>query len=336
MFQVGTNLLLHDVASIWKDQASKIELRGYSAEEPVAISPGFLMAKLDGSFKTLSVETITSKYCPVRRDLYLEKVKRIKARQSTWGRVAGPLIESYCVGLLDLQPSLYAVMRRMSYSRLQAIVESYTEDFVRKHEGRFGDLGRKAQEGEPEDNPANLILALKYTARHELAMLVAHWFLKRSRKSPSLVTEVPIRYKPDESKIEPAEYIGVGKLATPDFIILQPLAIGDLKSGDSLKRFHLHTCAGYALAYESQFGQGNEVNYGIVYFFGTHSRTLNSAQSYVFLLDDRLRQEFLDMRDEAYKVLQSPSPPPPLTGEVQKTHCVHCKYRKECDKDRDA
>jgi CRISPR/Cas system-associated exonuclease Cas4 (RecB family) len=321
---------LLNLPAIWEKETSEIKLRGYNRDEPVAISSGFLMQKLDGSFQTLSVEQIASKYCPVRRDLYLQVIKKNQGRKTS-GRIAGPLIEAYCKGLLDSDTRLC-----LSYEDLQASVESYTKSFVKKHQRQFDDLEKEARYGGREDALGEFLLRLEYTARYEIAILGADWLLRRfGRKGVRpLLSQVPIKYEQDVLKIEPAEHVGIGELASPDFIITEPLAIGDVKSGDVLKRFHLHACAGYAIAYESQFGVGNEVNYGVIYFFETHGTALSTAQCYAFLIDNSLRQEFLNARDEAYRVLQSPAPPLPLVGEDQKIYCTYCKYREECDKDR--
>ncbi|RLC61447.1 MAG: hypothetical protein DRI01_08480, partial [Chloroflexi bacterium] len=83
----------------------------------------------------------------------------------------------------------------------------------------------------------------------------------------------------------------------------------------------------------NQHGQGNDINFGIIYFFETHRRTVTTARSYVFVIDDELRREFLDRRNEAFGILaRDPANPPSLASREQ--YCVFCKYLSECDKDR--
>lgn len=335
MFQVGTNLLLLDVDKVWGSQHSQIKLRGYKLDDPVVIPSDFLMPKVDGKFRTLSVERVASKYCPVRRDLYLDKVRKVKTKR-TWGQIAGKLIESFCIELLDSYTRLYRMNHHPSYNDLRTYAENYTKQFVESHKNKFDELEKLATDNEPENDPSHLLTALQYTAQHELSMLGVDWLVRRSNKSRTLplLRQVPLKYKSNDLEIAPNERIGVGSLATPDFIITRPLVVGEVKTGLDLKRFHLLACTGYALAYESQYGLGCEVDYGAIYFFGTHNSTFSPAQNHIFLIDDRLRQEFLNARNEAYGVIQSPEPPVPLIGYEEKEHCTHCKYRQECEKDR--
>ena len=335
MFQIALRLLLLDITKVWEGEAQTIQKRGHRLDvDHVALTPGFLMGKSGKTLKSLSVNRITSKHCPIRRDLYMEVVMRREGK-GTWGRIVGPLIEAYCKGLFNAFGDLYKSGAGLSYRDLEDRVESYTDTFKQERQATFDALEKLAQETGVEDDPTVLLLRLKYTAKSELAMLAADRSLRQSsaQDTQSLLEQVPIEYTGDVLSITPSKYLGIGSAATPDLIITNPPIVGDVKSGSSLERKHLYTCVGYALAYESQ--HKIDVNYGVIYFFETHTQTtLNSAQCYVIFLSDRLREEFLNERDDAYRVLQAPSPLPPLTGDLQKRYCTYCKYREECDKDR--
>jgi CRISPR/Cas system-associated exonuclease Cas4 (RecB family) len=327
--------MLLNISKIWEDEASKIELRGYSVDERLAVPPELLVRKRDGSLQSLSVDKIASKHCPARRDLYLEVVEK-KRGQGTWGRIAGPLIESYCKGLLGTFESLYDDNQDISYVDLGKRVETYTEAFSQEHEREFSRLDGLFQKDGSEDDPEKFLLKLKYTAQTELVMLGADWLLGRSQcqGAPSLLKRLPMKVGGDLLSIKPAEHIGIGKLSTPDLIVTNPPIVGDVKSGSSFEKKYLYTCTGYALAYESY--RKMDVNYGVIYFFETHGETLNSAQCHFFLIDDRLRKEFLGERNDAYRTIQAP-PPHPLIGEQQiKDYCTCCKFGQKCEEDRRA
>jgi len=109
--------------------------------------------------------------------------------------------------------------------------------------------------------------------------------------------------------------------------------MGEVKTGFRLEPFHLHTIAGYALAYESQHNVN--VNFGIVYFFETHSKQMNFAQSYVFVIDDLLRRGFLDRRNSLYTILQQNDPPRTArelpNGSISyENHCKYCHFKAIC------
>ena len=165
-------------------------------------------------------------------------------------------------------------------------------------------------------------------------MLGADWFLNGDGSpNNSLLARVPINHR--NVQISPdARVIGISSPSTPDFLISSLQVVGDIKSGAAFKDFYPLTCAGYAIAYENQYGHGNDMNFGIIYFLETHSRAVTTARSYAFVIDDQLRHEFLDRRNEAFgMLLQDPETPPPLAPSRDQ-YCIHCKYLNECDKDQ--
>ncbi len=120
----------------------------------------------------------------------------------------------------------------------------------------------------------------------------------------------------------------------PDFIIASSGIVGDIKTGFGFRGSHQLTCAGYALAYENQFGKGYDINWGVVYFFPTRNpsayvKPLTFAQIYIFAIDDNVRGWFISSRDEAYSVISKSDVPaiPPLD---KRQHCPHCVFRDHC------
>jgi CRISPR/Cas system-associated exonuclease Cas4 (RecB family) len=180
----------------------------------------------------------------------------------------------------------------------------------------------------PEEAPERLVFLLQQTAKYELTMLCADYFLSQNGMGHvvPLTQGFPIRFDEQAIQITPETRLGLSALATPDFIIPEPVTvIGEVKSGIHLQPFHLNTIAGYAIAYESQHQQ--DVNWGIVYFFETHAKQVSFAQSYVFVIDDILRRGFLDLRNEAYRTIQQDKPP--ALADFEK-HCQFSKYKAVC------
>ena len=105
--------------------------------------------------------------------------------------------------------------------------------------------------------PEHLQLVLQYSARNELAFLGADFVLSEDTNNVSKLTErVPMVVKKEFLEIHPnQELTGISELATPDFLLREVSAVGDVKSGKELKRSHQVTCAGYAIARESELGR---------------------------------------------------------------------------------
>jgi|GEM_PF-718627 len=334
MYQLGTKWKLWDLPSFLQADVEAITLRGYSTEPEEVVDTLRLPADLyatsvddddEGNFRGLSVEAITSRYCPTRRDFYLEKKQGFSKGYSTWGRVAGHLIEEYCKGLLAHFDELAQKPSGLNYQKIQSLAEEYSQTFWEPRTKSFQKLQEKATSS--EEAPERLVFLLQQTAKYELIMLGIDYALSQNGKFVPLMQGIPIVFDEEDIRIHPGANLGLSQTTTPDFIILKPTVVmGDVKTGKHLKPFHLHTIAGYALAYESQ--RKENVNFGVVYFFETHVTQMSFAQSYVFVIDDFLRRKFLDARNEAYRILQKSDRPP--KADDYEEYCKHCKHHQDC------
>ena len=186
MYQLGTKWKLWDLASFLQDDVESITLRGYSTEPPVILPADFWMTNVDeeGKFQSLSVGKVADRYCPTKRDLYLEKKLRAKG-SSGWGRVAGPLIEKYCKGLLEHFNELAQEPSGLDYQRIQALAEKYSQMFWKANTKSIQKLRDKASI--PEEAPKRLFFLLQQTAKYELTMLaVCRRGIRRSIFGPFL------------------------------------------------------------------------------------------------------------------------------------------------------
>lgn len=266
--------------------------------------------------------------------------------------MAGPLIEEYCKGLLAHFNELAQKPSGLNYQKIQSLAEEYSQMFWEPRTKSFLKLQEKATS--PEEAPERLIFLLQQTAKYELTMLGVDYIFgqngrgllgrllamvtrafgrETTERTPGgevvpLMRGIPIRFDKETIQIHPGASLGLSEVTTPDFIILKTadVVMGDVKTGDHLKPFHLDTIAGYAIAYESQHKK--DVNFGILYFFETHARQMSFAQSYMFGIDDFLRRSFLRKRNEAYRILQR-SEPPRLADDYE-AHCKHCKHHTYC------
>jgi len=368
MFQLGTKWKLWDLPSFLQADIEAITLRGYSTEPEEVVDTLRLPADLyatsiddEGKFRGLSVEAITIRVCPTWRDLYLERRQGVKSHkgQSTWGRVAGALIEEYCKGLLAHFDELAQKPDGLNYQKIQSLAEEYSQMFWEPRTKSLQKLQEKASN--PEEAPERLVFLLQQTAKYELTMLgidyifsqngrglldrllamVTRAFERRTaERTPGgefipLTRGIPIRFDKETTQIHPGTNLGLSEVTTPDFIILEPtdIVMGEVKTGDHLKPFHLETIAGYALAYESQHKK--DVNFGILYFFETHARQMSFAQSYMFVVDDILRRRFLLTRNRAYSILQQSAPPLLVDERDYEEYCEYCKHHTNCYPDSD-
>ncbi len=318
MFQIATNWGLLALSSHAESGDIGITLRGYSTDEPVALPAEFV------SMPPLSVDKIASIFCPTRRDLFLQ-VKTNKKGQMTWGRIAGTLIEKYCAGILDEYEGLFK-LGAQSYATLKSEIEGYTKRFLSTYSRNLASLEKHSS---GLDEYEHFVLLLQYTARYELAMLGADWTLRSLSSGPSVVNidRTNVKLHPN------TKILGISSPSTPDFILPDLKTVGDVKSGKEFSETYRLTCAGYALAYESAYGMGNEIDFGVIYFFENHHRNFTSARIYAFVIDDPLRREFLDRRNEAYIIVGRDIADPPSLVDRDR-YCIYCKFCDECDKAR--
>ena len=171
-----------------------------------------------------------------------------------------------------------------------------------------------------------MIKSLDYTLRYELVTLKTNKIFSNNTSDIDINNDLKI--KPNFKKI------GISTGVNPDLFIEQIPAIGDIKSGPRFEDYFRLTAAGYALAYENEHGNGYDINLGVIYFFPTRQKDISFAHLHIFVIDDQLRQEFLNRRDDALKVLADAQSQPKKIPDFsnREKHCVNCKYLDECDK----
>ena len=313
MLQLHYNLKVVEPVLQFQTEVSGIELRGWDPTNPVAIPPDLLTAIRSSKAKPLSVAAICFRHCPTLRDLYLAATSRLKGEQ-TWGRVAGTLAEKFLTELVSDRFNRKLLKRQRNYIALRRVIERRLKQFARARSNDFQRLDRYKVSA--ADSPSFFETLLCNVGIHELASQEFDFTFRAKGE---------LRARPAETDLLPAEHLGLSRKTTPDFIFPDLKAVGDMKTGYQVEDYHFLTCAGYALAYESQ--EKMPIDFGMVYFFPTHRNAVSFAQVYIFVIDDELRRRFLLRRNAAYTTILA-SDAPPFPDETER--CSTCKYLRTC------
>ncbi|MBL7130911.1 MAG: CRISPR-associated protein Cas4 [Candidatus Omnitrophica bacterium] len=319
MFQIIPKLNLINFSKDFKDAIKSITIRGYKNETPVVVTGAFMLGLKEGKIPPLSVGEITHLICPTRRDIYMWRVLRKKGKE-TWGRTTGIILDS-CFRSFNNEYKNKSINRIKKYT---SIINKST-GFISPRRARW--LSKLSGfKSLPEENPDWMVKNLDYTLRYELVMLKTDRFFWEG--SPNHNIDNDLKINPDCKKI------GLSKGLNPDLFIAQVPAIGDIKSGHQFEDYFRLTAAGYALAYENEHGTNHDINMGVVYFLPTRQKDICFAHLHIFIIGDKLRQEFLNRRDDALKVLLDAQNQPKKIPDFvdKKKHCVNCKFEDECDK----
>lgn len=328
---------MYQVITIWNlskpneeitDSIQNIRLRGYNHQTFLPSQYAFKLKKKE--VKSLSVSNIADRYCPSRRDLYIEKginKPRTKKRK-TWGRIAGTIADRYISSLLT---EIRCEEEKNTYSDIKNKISKFHNDFLNENCKIISKLksSEKYSFGVEAGDTEWFLKLLSYNGRVELSMKLIHSIL-RIKDDLNIdhlqVNRIQIRPKTMQ--------IGISSPVSPDFIIPDFGIVGDIKTGKRFREHFLLTCAGYALAYENEKGEGNDINWGIIYFFPSYAKSkyvkfITFAQIYIFPIDDHLRRWFIDARDEAYKII-SRETIPDFPPETERENCKYCKYLHYC------
>lgn len=326
MLQIIPKVSLLNAEKEFKKAIKSIQLRGYINKPPVSVTGGIKWDLEEGKTKPMSVGDITNIFCPSRRDIYMKKVLNIKDAKN-WGRITGHLVESCIYDFTDKHKDDTSTSRIKTYEGLSKKTRLFMADFYKKYKKDVDNLAKFKTN--PDEDEKWLLCQLDYALRFELIMLRATRKLSGNKSDSEVIQHM---------EIEPnAKILGISSPSTPDFVIPSLSAIGDIKTGFEFKDYYRLAAAGYALAYENQKGEGNDINLGLIYYFPTRKKDISFAHLYIFVIDDTLRQEFLDRRDEALLVIikaLSTSKTVPAFAERDK-YCIYCKYMRRCDMSRE-
>ena len=310
-----------------------VQRRGYNPE--LVSLTGQLANKIaEKIILPLSVSDIADKRCLARRDLYLRKgVARLtsaelkKIEKATWGQKAGNLVQKYVEGVGNYQ----GLGGRQTYAVTRNNGDGYHNAFVQGNVSGINKL--KALEKTPVNSTPGdtdwLLRLLKCNGKLELGTRALDTCAREDGDLDFSNVQFGTHLSPKTKEI------GISSPAMPDFIIPSQSIVGDVKTSVAFEAHFQLTCAGYALAYESEHGAGNDMNWGFIYLITTRNpsayvRPLTFAQLYIFAVDDNLRSWFLSERDTSYRILAE-NQIPGVKEEDLKKNCPYCKYKVFCE-----
>lgn len=313
---------------------SDLELRGYKSES-VSLTGQLATKVADRIILPLSVSDIADKRCLARRDLYFRKgvgrlssVQRRSIEKVTWGQKAGSFVEKY-VERIGGQQSIS--QSTQSYATIRNDGDNYYQSYVGNRASDISVLKtlERSTVNIKEGDTDWLLRLLKGNGKLEVGAQFLHSFAKE-------MEDLDFSHIQFNTNLHPKpKAIGINSPATPDFIIPHLALVGDIKTSVRFEGHFQLTCAGYALAYENEHGEGQNINWGIIYLLPTRNpaalvRPLTFAQLYIFAIDDNLRGWFLDERDSAYRVLAEEQVPDVREDDIR-DNCPYCKFKQYCE-----
>ena len=263
------------------------ELRGWSFESGL-VKPSSSML--------LSVSELASRYCPTMRDLYLRRVLRIKpppnvkmTRGIAFHEVCRRVVHEVKKMLFETQSGVpgYEII-----DRLLPDAERIADETVAEAEGRTTKLSPEDR-GTLVEEAASLYKFLVIQAAAKVDQALSKYTHATSDSIINVAIPPVIERRVDGS------LVGLSRELSVD--IYTPYnAVADLKTGE-VRSFHPYTVTGYALALEAE--DNIPVNYGII----TYVRVVKSVPRFkikCFVIGNELRREFLELREEAYTILE--------------------------------
>ncbi|MBZ4653892.1 MAG: csa1 [Peptococcaceae bacterium] len=277
------------------------ELRGWNWNQP-PLEPIYDIK--------LALYEIANSYCPTNRDLFLRRIDGVKARPNA-AMLRGKLLHQVLVDVLVRAKKLIYLHGVGNYQEilqehkipLKINFEQYRSQLS---EEEFSSLARDAE-----------ILANFETSR--IVARIQEILIKQPYIAEdslvSLAIPVVVEQKLDGS------FLGLSQNLSADaFTFSEPMII-DLKFGEP-KKFHRLTTTGYALVMEAihEF----PVNLGCLVYAEFKNGRL-SVKKDIHIIDDELRQWFIEERDEKMRMIYEEIDP----GIAQNCYDT-CPYYRNC------
>jgi CRISPR-associated protein Csa1 len=241
----------------------------------------------------LGVSEIANRYCPVYRDIYMKRVLFVEAPIS-YKTVRGWVYHSISSETLTLVKS---------YLYSHGIVPGYIlyRDLVKGERGLVSRIFRfyKVKGYLDARNYKRLYRDSKSLYRYLVLQASAYTdrviSTRRNLTKDDLVNEVVPSVV---ERVVDGSALGLSSELRIDMFLDSNIVL-DIKTGD-YRDFHKYALAGYALAIESNIER--PVDFGIVCYV----RVINSLvkiRTDFYFLDDELRREFINIRDNAMEII---------------------------------
>ena len=259
------------------------ELRGWNwSEAPVA--PIYDVP--------LGLAEVAGRYCPTGRDVYLRRVAGVKVRSNVAmeeGRLLHGIVADQ---LLRAMRAIYSCSVDGALDALESVPDGAAEavPMDRVPEGAREELRRK-------------ISALASFEHHRVVARVAEVLARQPRVGSSglVALALPVSVEvPLDGRL-----LGLSSHLSTDALSLFAPMVVDLKFGPR-RDFHRLATAGYAMVMESL--HESPIDLGCVTYARVEGGRV-SLERDIHLIDDELRQWFLEVRDETMRMVSEESDP---------------------------
>ncbi|MEM3404132.1 MAG: type I-A CRISPR-associated protein Cas4/Csa1 [Nitrososphaeria archaeon] len=286
------------------------ELRGWNYDKPP-------LQPLSRSVK-FGVSELAGRYCETLRDIYLKRVLGLKPSLSV-KMIRGTALH------WAIKDAVSDV-KKFIYNNPDATGTELLRDLLSKAERTGWAAASKAEltinilEQKDKDQLVKECSSLYSFLIIQAAAKFDYALSKYPHAEPDSIVSVAVP-PVTERKVDGA-LVGLASELSVDMYTPYN-AIIDFKTGE-VRHFHPLTAAGYALAIESE--ENIPIDFGFVVYLKFEKKTPSFNIRY-FVVGDELRREFLEIRDEAFEIVNSGRDP----GMPSKCQDF-CPYYQVCQK----
>lgn len=259
----------------------------------------------------LGIAETSSRYCPTNRDLFLQRVHKVKMPPNE-SMIFGFIFHAYlCNFVTASKRAIYLYYEKGSVERILKEVEAVDPLFLEQFQDRLDE--RQVSDASKKLNALHRYEFLSFGARLEETL---------SRQphigADALVASVlPVVV---ERKLDGTR-LGLSPYLSCDAVYLSEPIIVDLKFGPR-RDFHFLGPTGYGLVMESLYEY--PINVGCVVYVNFKNDSLRVEKDFR-ILSDELRQAFIEERDEKMRMIYEEIDP----GMPEECY-EPCHYLPEC------
>ncbi len=311
---LGWNIIkkkIENLRTFLSDVGISSDLRGWEYDRP-PVKPARQLL--------LPVSELASRYCPAMRDIFLRRVLSIQPPKSFKmfrGMVYHLLISKI---LIEAKRIIYSSglisgsdFYEKAIEKVQTLIDLTFDEALR----RYGNISQEELE-EVRRGSVKLSKYILIEAAYSINSALSRF---PHINVDSMVSEAfpPVT----ELKVD-GSLVGLSRELSVD--IYSPVgAVVDIKTGE-VREFHRYAAAGYALAIEAE--KGIPIDLGVIIYVSTDLGDVPSFVHDVFIVDDELRREFLEIRDEAQLLVERGADP------GKPAACPrYCPYYSYCNSD---
>jgi CRISPR-associated protein Csa1 len=295
-------LLLKSLLPAAREQVVAPELRGWSWSEP-PVAPAY-SAKL-------GVYEVVNKYCETGRDIWWHRVQGVRAEPNA-AMVEGKVLHAVVSKIISTAKRLIWTLGVERPGDVIAALREFDELWLERQVRQ----NRNSPPLEDLQRKANIIWS------YEAAMIEARLreALSRqpfAREDSVISSAIPVIV---EQRLD-GSLLGLSKHLSMDaYQSAEPLIL-DMKFGEK-RDFHKLQVTGYALVSESLYEY--PLNIGCIVYPSFDGEKLTVSKEF-FLIDEELRQQFLEQRDERMRMVFEEIDPG-----LMKNCPATCPYYERC------